>query len=285
MKKFIILSKLGLLMGILAMIVISCNQDYAGSTEIQYAQPTTTLDPTFTASLLEPVSPNDAVWEMLGQVNLDRAENDLKRLTGEEPVCIATECYTISSRQTGSEGLRWAKNYIYKEILNLGYSAEFQDWSNSGKEDQNLIARKPGVLHPEEEIYFIAHLDGKDPGFLSLKRPAADDNGSGVVDLLEMARVLSSHTFERTLVLIFSTGEEQGTLGIKGFLEQLSADELNAIQYAVNIDMVGYDANNDRVMELWHGGHSPSIALTKAISQTIQAYQLDLSPGFVVGCG
>lgn len=51
--------------------------------------------------------------------------------------------------------------------------------------------------------------------------PAADDNASGVVDLLEAARVLSKYSFDRTLVFFFSTGEEEGALGVKSYLNDI----------------------------------------------------------------
>ena len=226
----------------------------------------------------------DIVWEMIGQVNQDNAMIDLRKITGEEPICFDSDCYTIINQLTGSEGLQRAKDYIYQELVSLGYTVEVQDWSRSGYADQNIIARKPGSVHPEEEIYFVAHMDGVKMG-TEVRFPAADDDGSGVDDNLEMARVLSSHLFNRTLVLLFTTGEEQGTLGVRSYLDQLSPQEINAIQYAVDGDMVGYDGNSDEVMELWHGGRSPSLALTQMMSNTIKGYQLDLAPRFVVCCG
>ena len=226
----------------------------------------------------------DPVWEMLSKVNLDRALTDLKLLTGEEPICIDNECYTIENRKTGSEGLRWAKKYAYQELAGLGYDVVLQDWSTSEYSDQNIIARKAGTVLPEHEIYFVAHLDGVDTALLE-RYPAADDNAGGVADILEVARILKDYPFSRTIVLLISTGEEQGTLGVQSYLGQLSPSQLSAIQYVVNIDMIGYDANQDHVMELWHGDHPPSIDFVHTISETIQAYELDLVPRFVVGCG
>jgi Zn-dependent M28 family amino/carboxypeptidase len=115
--------------------------------------------------------------------------------------------------------------------------------------------------------------------------PAADDNASGVVDLLELARVLSSYSFNRTVVLLFTTGEEVGTLGAISYLDQLTSDELSSVQGVINIDMIGYDGNHDGVMELWHGGHPPSLELTQSMYKIIQAYSFKLKPGFSVGCG
>ena len=86
------------------------------------------------------------------------------------------------------------------------------------------------------------------------------------------------------MVLLFTTGEEQGTLGAESYLDQLSSEELGSIKYVVSVDMVGYDANDDRVMELWSGDHLPSLALTRTMSETINAFQLGLVPQLVQGC-
>jgi acetylornithine deacetylase/succinyl-diaminopimelate desuccinylase-like protein len=229
-------------------------------------------------------SPADAIWQMLGQVKRDRAVNDLRRLTGEEPICTSSGCYTAANRLTGSEGLHWAMDYIYENLVSLGYSVEFRDWSRSGLAGRNLIARKVGMFAPTEEVYLIAHVDGVQRG-VEERFPAADDNASGAVDMLETARILNTYSFSRTLVLLFSTGEEQSASGVKSYLDQLSAEELSRIRYAVNVDMVGYDENRDGVMELWHGDHQPSWALTQVMSETIGTYQLDLTPRILVGCG
>jgi Peptidase family M28 len=228
------------------------------------------------------IIPLDVVWDMLGQVNQDRALDDLRQLTGEEPICLGYGCYTIIHRLTGSQGLNWAQDYLYENLVDLGYDVEFIDWSSSGLADQNLIARKDGVLNPTEEVYFVSHVDG----FRSYETnfPAADDNASSVVNGLELARIMSNYEFERTLVLFFSSGEEQSALGVKAYLDQLSPEELGAIKYVVNRDMTGYDGNGDRVMELFHGGHPPSIALTQMMSEIIEAYQLNLVPIAVAGC-
>ncbi len=231
-----------------------------------------------------PISPEEMIRSMLGQVNLERAVDDLKRLSGEELICTVSGCNWILNRSTGSEGLVWAKEYVLAEFSELGYQVEYQNWSRSGYSDQNIIARKTGYLLPGEEIYLVAHLDGVDKSG-SDRFPAADDNGSGVVSLLELARVFSRYMFTRTLVILISTGEENGTLGVLEYLEDLSPAEFAAVSKVINIDMIGYDANHDRVMQLWHGDHSPSKAFAQSMRETILYYQLDLIPELAVGCG
>ncbi len=223
------------------------------------------------------------VGELLQQVNRDRALNELRQLSGEIPICVDTGCTTISNRFTGSIGLDWAMDYLHGNLAGMGYSTELRDWSASGYAGQNLIARKEGAVTPNEEIYVVAHVDGiRSTGG---RGPAADDNASGTVDLLELARIIRGYPFEHTIVLLFSTGEEQGTLGVTSYFKNLSQVELSRIKFAIDIDMIGFDDNGDRVMELWHGGDPASVALAQMMSDTIQAYQLQLDPRLVTGCG
>lgn len=227
----------------------------------------------------EAMMPSPIVREMLVRVDKDRALGSLRQLDGESEICLDSGCHTISDRQTSSEGLRRAMDYLHENLAALGYSVESRDWSASGRTDRNLRARKPGVVTPSEEVYLVAHVDGK-PGI-----PAADDDGSGVVDLLELARILKDYSFERTIVLLFATGEEDGNLGVTEYFNALSPEELDRIKYAVNVDMVGFDGNADRGMELWDGGDPSSILLTQMMSDTIRAYQLNLVPRLITGCG
>ncbi|MGW8178308.1 MAG: M28 family peptidase, partial [bacterium] len=135
------------------------------------------------------INPTETIWEMLAKVDQNRAMEDLRRLTGEDPLCINAGCYTITHRLTGSDNLSRTMEYLYENLVPLGFTVEFRDWSLSGLADRNLIAKKTGVLTPTEEIYLVAHVDGvkrSDEPF-----PAADDNASSVVNGLELARVLS----------------------------------------------------------------------------------------------
>jgi acetylornithine deacetylase/succinyl-diaminopimelate desuccinylase-like protein len=225
----------------------------------------------------------DIVWQMLAEVDKERALNDLRQLAGDTPICTSKGCYSIVNRVTGGEGLQWAMDYVSQELASLGYSIELRDWSREGQTDQNLIARKTGSLLPDQEVYFVAHLDGvKKDG--EERFPAADDNASGAVDLLELARIFSAYSLSRTVVFFFSTGEEEGALGARSYIDQLSPEALSAIQYVVNIDMIGYDENRDGAMQLWPGEHAPSRALTEVMSDTIRAYQLNLVPRIIAGC-
>ena len=215
--------------------------------------------------------------ELIDFVKINQIMTNLRRLTGEEPICVNGECHEITNRETGSEDLQWAKEYVIQEFTRMGYEVEIQYWSRGDYQDQNIVIQKKGSLFPEEKIYFIAHLDG-----VSGEAPAADDNATGVVCLLELARVLRIHDLGRTVVIIFSTGEEQGMLGSKSYVEKLNQEELSKIKYVINVDTIGYDSNSDGIMQLWSGDQSKE--LINLMSEIITSSQNGLISQLISGC-
>ncbi len=272
------------LCGLLFLTVVGANLACANSPEAQVIDTeaaSSTVTPYSTNAPLVYGKPSDVVWEALASINRDRALTDLRRITGGEPICGSSDCYTVTNRPTGSEGLGRAKTYVEAQLADLGYSVVRNSWSDEGYSDQNIIATKLGSVLPDEKIYLVAHLDGA--GNTRGTYPAADDDASGAVGLIETARILSGYTFSRTLVLFFSTGEEQGSLGVNSYLT-LSPAEISKIKYVIDLDMIGYDADADGVMQLFHGDHAPSKALATSIKDIILYYGVNLVPDVTKGC-
>jgi Zn-dependent M28 family amino/carboxypeptidase len=132
-------------------------------------------------------------------------------------------------------------------------------------------------------VYFVAHLDGV-ASDKEERYPGADDNASGVIAVLELARIIGEYAAERTLVFFFSTGEEQGSLGVNSYLDQLSQEDVRSIQYVVNIDMIGYDADQDRVMQIFHGNRPEAKVLSETMKDIMSDYRIALTPVLVKGC-
>ncbi len=96
----------------------------------------------------------------------------------------------------------------------------------------NVIAEIPGTTRPEEVVIVSAHLDSwNGPGSMG-----TTDNGTGTSTTLETARILMAAGArpERTIRFILWTGEEQGLLGSRAYVEQIK-DELPNIS-AVFVD-------------------------------------------------
>lgn len=97
----------------------------------------------------------------------------------------------------------------------------------------NTIAEITGSKYPDEVVIVSAHLDSWD-GPMSL---GTTDNGTGSSVVLEAARLLAAADAkpDRTIQFVLWTGEEQGLLGSRGYVDSLSEEERAKIS-AVFVD-------------------------------------------------
>jgi hypothetical protein len=84
------------------------------------------------------------------------------------------------------------------------------------------------------------HLDSRVTDVLNgtSDAPGADDDGSGVAAVLELARVMSQRHFDATIVFAVFSGEEQGTFGSVNFATRLKAAGTNVAGMFSN-DIIG----------------------------------------------
>lgn len=88
-----------------------------------------------------------------------------------------------------------------------------------------------GARRPEERVAVIGHRDCGYP-------PGANDNGSAVGSILEMARVLSQRRPARSLEFICSVAEEGATPGAWHFVQRHKG-RLKDMKAIINMDMFG----------------------------------------------
>jgi hypothetical protein len=98
-------------------------------------------------------------------------------------------------------------------------------------EGANLLARKRGAA-PGRAILVGAHLD------TVRGSPGADDNGSGVAAVLELARVLAPLSFRRDVLLAIFDMEEIGCFGSRALAQELRARGEPAA--AIVLESVGF---------------------------------------------
>lgn len=226
------------------------------------------------------------------QANLDADQwlRWIELLSGQKPVEINGESYTITSRYTeslfnGDPDAR-AFEFVHDQLALWGYEdqttlfvEEYMPFDYATETPwKNLIAVIPGS-DPElaqQEILLTAHLDSITAAVPEGTAPGADDNATGIATLLEAARVLNGHSFKRTIKLVFFSGEERGLHGSRAYAAA-HADELSDIAGVINLDMFGYDADNDRCFELHVGTLPASDQLGTCLTDTIEAYDLALS--------
>lgn len=95
-----------------------------------------------------------------------------------------------------------AQNWIEGQFRQYGYSPLIQKFRVDGMECANIIVTRKGKTTPNEIIIVGAHYDSV------IGCPGANDNGTGVVALLELAYLFSQKTCSQTLRFVAFVNEE-----------------------------------------------------------------------------
>ena len=234
---------------------------------------------------------NPLIAEMLSRGVQDRWVNWIAELSGARPILTddgETFIQTRSNDVLFEPGLGpSAFDSIQSELVNLGfvsgrdfivhtYAYPYGD-RYPERNWKNLILTLPGTdpALKTERVLLVAHLDSTSDQEQTLA-PGADDNGTGAAGLLEAATILSQFQFDRTIHLIWFSGEEHSRLGSTYFVKDY-AEWLPDIKTVINLDMFGFDWDGDRCFEVHAGTLSGSQEIGACLSAVIDAYNLDLT--------
>lgn len=171
----------------------------------------------------------------------------------------------FGARVPGSEGHAKVVEWIDAELVKAGWSVEVQESEALGHPVKNIVARRSAE---PPQIIIGAHYDSRmfadhdpDPAQHVNPVPAANDGGSGVAVLLELARSLPKDTLP--VWLVFFDAEDNGRienwdwiLGSREFVKN------NPVQprAAIIVDMIGdadlniykeRNSNSDLTDEIW----------------------------------
>jgi hypothetical protein len=104
----------------------------------------------------------------------------------------------------------------------------------------NTIATLQGTATPQRFYVITGHLDSRVTDILdsTSDAPGADDDGSGVACVLELARVFAAHQFPGTIIFAAVSGEEEGLFG-STFMAQQMAAAGNDVQGMFSNDIIG----------------------------------------------
>jgi hypothetical protein len=182
---------------------------------------------------------------------------------------------------TGSIANARVRDYLVEQLKQKGLEPQIQRTGIASlMEDfpgpygagtvENILARLKGS-NSTGAVLLMAHYDSVAPA------PGATDDGSGVVTLLETLRALSSGTPPRNdVVIVFTDGEELGTVGVQGFVDEHPwAKEISA---ALNLD-AGGSCGAASISETKHLHEWMVREIAKAVPHPLTA-SLDLFPRF-----
>lgn len=184
---------------------------------------------------------SQTIKDIIDQASLANVTQYVNELSGEIPTVVGGNTVTITHRVSNNDN-NLAADYIKEKLTSFGLTITDQVYSPGVTGGRNIIATQTGVTNPNN-IYLIgAHYD-------SVANYGADDNASGTAAIIELARILSQYCTDNTIVYALWDQEETGLNG-SAYHAQKAKNEGDNILGVFNIDMMGYDGNNDKHFDI-----------------------------------
>ncbi len=192
-------------------------------------------------------APDPALRAMLREIDPDRIKATILKL-----VSFGTR-HTASSQTDPNRGIGAATSWVFEQMQAAAAASggrmtvQKQTFTQPVASNipvpttiTNVIATLKGTASPERFYLITGHLDSRVTDVLNFTSdaPGADDDGSGVAVVLELARVFATHQFPGTLVFATVAGEEQGLYG-SDHMAQVLKDAGADVQAMFSNDIVG----------------------------------------------
>lgn len=184
---------------------------------------------------------------MLRSVSANRIESDIRKL-----VSFGTR-NTLSTQDNPNRGIGAARDWIFNEFEKISSDCggclivEKQSFTQPKAPRvpeptllTNVIATLKGSTDPDRIYVVSGHYDSmcSSPTDAACDAPGANDDASGTAAVIELARVMSKHKFDATIIFMAVAGEEQGLLGATYFAEQAKQKGLR-IEAMFTNDIIG----------------------------------------------
>lgn len=181
-----------------------------------------------------------------------------------------TEFEALGIKRRGTAPLQNTLNWLKNKYLSYGYTAsqmQEDSFTNGAFTCKNLILTKVGTLYPNTYVIVCGHYD-------SVVGTGTNDNGSGVVSILEVARLLQNIPTEYSIKFINFSGEEDGLIGSQHYVSSVvnsTTPKMN-IKLVFNLDEVGGVAgmvNNNITCERDTGSPTSNNAASNTITNQL----------------
>jgi len=203
----------------------------------------------FTQASVAQVSEDPEIKKMISEIKAENLEATINKL-----VSFGTR-HTLSDPKNKTKGIgaaqQWVKSEFDKFALEsngrLTAEIDYFDVKADGKRINvdskigNVMATLKGTDPNDNRVIIISgHLDSRVTDVMNIKSnaPGANDDGSGVAAVIELAKVMSKRPFPATIIFVAVTGEEQGLIGARHLAEKAKAENWNVIAM-LNNDMIG----------------------------------------------
>lgn len=220
---------------------------------------------------------NPTVQLMLDQVDQGEIFSLTGDLSGEWPVIINEQPYTLKTRHALSEeSNQKAAGYLFQYYQALGLETSYQNFTYQGQLLSNVVAQKTGTVFPERVFMITSHFDDVP---VTPPAPGADDNASGTVAVMLAANILNQYEFGCTLRFVNFNAEEYGMIGSKDYTQQAycAGEDIRGV---LNLDMIAWNTTDSAPEMDLHA--LPSIPgsseMAVIFQEVVSVYGLQISP-------
>lgn len=203
----------------------------------------------FTHITTSQVAEDPEIKKMISEIKAENLEATIHKL-----VSFGTR-HTLSDTKSKTKGIGAAQQWVKSEFDRFALESDGRltaaidyfevkaDGKRIIKDSQlgNIMATLKGTDPADSRILIISgHLDSRVSDVMNVKSnaPGANDDGSGVAAVLELAKIMSKRSFPATIIFVAVTGEEQGLYGARHLAELAKASNWN-IMAMLNNDMIG----------------------------------------------
>ena len=187
------------------------------------------------------------IARMVKQVSAKQIESFIRKLAS-----FGTR-NTLSAQDDPARGVGAARDWIFDEFQRISsecggclyvqkqtFLQPVASRVPTPTEITNVYAVLRGTTDPDRVYVVSGHYDSmcSRPVDVECDAPGANDDASGTAVSLELARVMSKHRYDATIVFMAVAGEEQGLLGSTHYAEQARTAKMN-IEGMFTNDIVG----------------------------------------------
>jgi hypothetical protein len=185
------------------------------------------------------------------------------KLSGETEIAAGT---TLPSRASVANRAI-VRDYLVAELARWGYTATLHQYGANGA---NIVAELPATTADVGGIVVVGgHFDS-----IAIS-PGAADNATGTALVVAAARYFMEAVpvRTRTIRFVLFDQEEVGLVGSEAYALLLASTDV-AVHAVHNFDMVSFDGDGDRALELW----SPSASLEAAYRAVASPRGIPIQP-------
>ncbi len=177
-----------------------------------------------------------------------------------------------SIERKSNANLDISRTFLAEEYKKIGFEVSLHPFSTG----TNFVAEKKGIKNPEKVLVISSHID-------SVGNKGANDNGTGTIGALVVARELAKKDYDFTVRVLGFDREENGLKGSDAYVAAIV--DKKAIIGNINFEMMGFHSKNDGSFHLidcdkpflWNVAKASSEVISNEMKKSIETLGLDLT--------